>query len=813
MIYMKTKFIKRSWRFLCLGLFLVMAAGPAEASIDYAFQSQYPVTDYEQGSRLLNITLAITPLGEPSPVRIGGITMNIDNFDTAVFNNPSPQDLFTTMDNGDLWQTNPGPGAVVGAGGIIQYTKAAVGATPLAAGLGRTLTGTTSLYRLPFSIREAAPDGATAISFERTNNRAQNQNFANYTLNQPAATYNIISAQPPQGFSFSAPAASVADLETGNGVRVNWTALPNTINTSPGPGNPGDLTPPITYDIFRDDSPLPTGAALDSFRIVTGDDGNYDFGDAGGAASFTDSGLSDGITYYYKMRAKDSASSNDELDRHRTTYTDNQELSITPHDYTAPPAVTGVAVSSTGDRQVALSWNASAHTDVGGYIVIRRAGSPVTILDPANSLGRAGGNTDGPDPSTNYTRGTSYSDGIVVAQRVGRNTTTFTDVLGGGDPAALALVNGTTYFYTVIAYDRAVAGPPREQGFNYSVVDPAASVTSGTPGVAPAPVTNFTAVAGGPGQITLSWNNSTSNFFQGVLIRYVTIADPTNAAQMAAWDDLDDRNASGDLTQVTGATLVDWARPASGAGSNTGERVNITLSADTAGAPLVQGTTYYFMAFAHNGSGRHASGVKASAMPGITPGVGSVSSLRIQIDPASGNSTLTFTPVTLAADRVIEAYAAALPQGPFDADPVIGTDADGDGSIVVSDGAILERYYKVRVSGSGPWSPETVGKIRLGLSTGINSVAIPFVTTITGNSPLWTEMTANGLRADLNGTTPAVTYVAGWAGNQSEYARLYSLADGSITDVGGQGNFAIDPEIGYQVNVNTARNWWIVGQR
>ncbi|MDO8684394.1 MAG: hypothetical protein Q7N50_13025 [Armatimonadota bacterium] len=94
-------------------------------------------------------------------------------------------------------------------------------------------------------------------------------------------------------------------------------------------------------------------------------------------------------------------------------------------------------------------------------------------------------------------------------------------------------------------------------------------------------ISNLQAV-GGNNQVALTWTNSTSTSYTGVMIRYKTTGYPTSVTD--------------------GTLLVDDPGSPGAADSYT-----------HAGA--VNGTTYYYTAYAHDGVPNYASGVWASATP------------------------------------------------------------------------------------------------------------------------------------------------------------------------------------------------------
>jgi fibronectin type 3 domain-containing protein len=168
-------------------------------------------------------------------------------------------------------------------------------------------------------------------------------------------------------------------------------------------------------------------------------------------ASYTDTGLIGGTTYYYVVSAAYSAGLNGGGES-----TDSTEASATPQGL-APPSAPAALAATPGDKQVALNWSASSGAT--GYIVKRAtvSGGPyATIASPS---------------STTYT-----------------NT---------------GLINGTTYYYVVSAVNSA-----GESGNSPQV---SATPLPPTPPPTPAAPTSVTASSGPPkGGVTLRWSQSTT---------------------------------------------------------------------------------------------------------------------------------------------------------------------------------------------------------------------------------------------------------------------------------------------------------------
>jgi fibronectin type 3 domain-containing protein len=252
------------------------------------------------------------------------------------------------------------------------------GATPIATGL----TGT--------SFSDTGLSNGTTYYYEVT---AVNVSGESGKSSEVSATPQVSAPAAPTNLLASAGNAQVA---------LSWTA-------SSGASS---------YDIYR-------GTSSGSEALV-------DYGIT--SASFTDTGLSNGTTYYYEVSAVNAGGESGR----------SNEVSATPQ--VAPPAAPTNLVASAGNAQVALSWTGSSGAT-----------------------------------SYNVYRGTA--SGAETLLQTGITTTSFTNS---------GLSNGTTYYYEVTAVD---AGG--ESGRSNQV--------SATPQVPPpAAPTNLVASAGNA-QVALSW--------------------------------------------------------------------------------------------------------------------------------------------------------------------------------------------------------------------------------------------------------------------------------------------------------------------
>jgi fibronectin type 3 domain-containing protein len=228
------------------------------------------------------------------------------------------------------------------------------------------------------------------------------------------------------------------------------------------------------------------------------------------ATTYTDTGLTNGITYYYVVSAVNSAGQS----------ANSAQVNATPN---APPAApTGLAAAA-GNVQVSLTWNASRGAT--SYHVKRSttSGGPYTIMA---------------SPTT-----TSYTD--------------------------TGLTNGTTYYYVVSAVNSG------GQSANSAQV-------SATPNGPPAAPTGLAATARNA-QVGLSWNASSG-------------ATSYNVKRSTT--------SGGPYTTVASPTATNY--------TDTG---------------LTNGTTYYYVASAVNSAGESANSTEVSATPSAA-----VTSVQVTID-------------------------------------------------------------------------------------------------------------------------------------------------------------------------------------
>jgi fibronectin type 3 domain-containing protein len=463
-------------------------------------------------------------------VTIGGITTSY--LDTGQVLNTDGVDISHCLNgkfvSGRMDESHPW--AQIGAASVVvptapQSLAASAGSgsvsltwNPPASNGGGTITGY-DVYRGTSPGGESATPVATNVTTTSfTNTGLTNGTTYYYTVaavnsagispqsNEASATPVLVQATPP-----SAP-QSLSATGQSNSVTLSWIA----------PASDGGS--PITgYDVFR--------------GTTAGGESTTPLATNVTATTFTDSGVTNGTTYFYIVKAVNAVGVSPQ----------SGEASATPQAV-APSAPTGL-VASGGNGQVTLSWVAPASD----------GGSAIT--------------------GYNVYRGTTAGGESTTPLATGVPGTTFTDA---------SVTNGTTYYYTVAAVNAVGVSPHSAE----------ASATPNQPATVPTAPQGLTA-AGGNGTVNLSWGPPSSN---------------GGAA-------------------VTGYDLYRGTTP--GGESATPVATNITgLSFTDTG--LVNGTTYYYTVAAINAVGTSPQSAEASATPRA-----SVPSAPLGVVASAGNAQVT----------------------------------------------------------------------------------------------------------------------------------------------------------------------------
>lgn len=191
----------------------------------------------------------------------------------------------------------------------------------------------------------------------------------------------------------------------------------------------------------------PNGSSVSYYNIYRGtSSGGENFVQTVTSPNWTDTSVTDGVTYYYQVAAVNS---------YGTGSMSNQAVA-TPYSLINPPSQVTNLVASGGYNQISLTWSIPySNGQVSGYNIYRSAGN-----------------------SNNFTQYTETSN----------NWYTDTSVTGG-----------TTYYYYVVAINN--SGPSGQSNTAF------ATPNSQNSNLTPSAVTNLSASAGS-NSINLTWNYS-----------------------------------------------------------------------------------------------------------------------------------------------------------------------------------------------------------------------------------------------------------------------------------------------------------------
>ena len=341
----------------------------------------------------------------------------------------------------------------------------------------------------------------------------------------------ILDTTPPAG-----PGALTIPTIAATSLKLDWVASADDLNadftgyllvryaTAPAADND-----PIQNVTYTAGNTFNTGATPLLGTVVS----------VGTTKTFTNTGLTENTTYYYKVYAFDS-------NRNYSNESSASGTPVTPAEAdTTPPLPAGAAsVANQTGSSLTLNWVASTSTtDLAGYLVVRYTGAPEADSNPANGTEY--------DLVTNKTiaTGTPPVTDPVTAPKTGT-------VVYVGSALTLnqtGLTSDKNYYYRIFTYDIV---------FNYSAASTVTGRTS-TQLVAPVATAADTPVAGGFnanwGAVTNATGYTASVYTSTNTISTIvgwTIPNQLADATSITADAFSTNNTSKTLTQNNGTILT-----------------------------------------------------------------------------------------------------------------------------------------------------------------------------------------------------------------------------------------------------------------
>ncbi len=515
------------------------------------------------------------------------------------------------------------------------------------------------------------------------------------------------------------------------------------------------------------------GAPVTNYTIYRGTvrDGESPLATLGAVLTFSDTSLTNGVTYYYQLSASNSAGEGPRCD----------EISATPATTpSAPQNVEAVA----GDAQVVLTWAAPdsdggasiLHFTVyrgtlsGGESLLEVLGNVLTYTDTGLTNGQgyyytiSATNSAGEgmmSPETSATPATTPSapqtvtvnaddarvvltwaapastgGAAVTGYRVYRGTSaggesllaTLGDVLTYADTA---VTNGITYYYEISAVNAAGEGP-------------VSSEVAGTPFTTPSAPQSLLATPGNA-QVVLTWSAPTS----------------TGGAAITGYRVLRGTSPGGETLLATLGTVPTFV--------DTG---------------LTNGVTYYYEVSATNAAGEGPHSIEVSATP-VAPN--SAPSASFTISPSTGDTSTSFMFDATACSDAQDASAALMVRWDWQDDGVWDTTWSATKTIQHTYTTAGIYTIRLQVQDSGALTSEITRQVIVTPPT-VTDVTKPWVT-VTSHANHSTvasaTVTISGTASDnvavqkVELSLDGITWLL--ASGTNAWSRTMTLAEGSNT--------------------------------
>jgi fibronectin type 3 domain-containing protein len=454
------------------------------------------------------------------PVDFGGSA--ITDYNIYRGTTSSGEGLLTTIGNQEVYADTS-----VTAGTTYYYRVSAVNAIGEGPQSNEASTTIPTEPSAPLNFQASAGDGQVNLTWSApasngglsiTNYkvyRGTSSGGETYLKNVTGASYNDTGLTNGKTYYYEVSAVNGVG-EGALSLEVN--ATPKSGNTIPSPpqnlqASAGNGQVNLTWSASASDG----GSAITNYKIYRGtvSDGESLLTTVGNVSLCTDTGLTNGQTYYYKVSAVNEIGES----------ALSGEVSATPSPVPLKPSAPQHLQAASGNAQITLLWQAPS--------------------------------SNGSSAITEYRiyRGNSSGSEKYLTSVDGNNLT-YTDT---------GLTNGQTYFYRVSAMNAAGEGPESDEA--------SATPTSGN---TPSPIQNLQ-ISAGNAQVTLTWSAPANNGGSAITGYKIYRGTPSGAISY--------------MTTITGTSYTD-----------TG---------------LTNGQTYYYHVSAVNGNGEGSLSNEISATPEI----------------------------------------------------------------------------------------------------------------------------------------------------------------------------------------------------
>ncbi len=712
-----------------------------------------------------------------------------------------------------------------------------------ASGVPRTVPGapnTPSLSpgngQMTISWTAPANNGATVTNYEVFQNNVSIGTTNNTTMTKVGLTNGT-------NYSYTVRAYNAAGWGAKSAAA---SAAPRTVPSAPGAPT---VSPGNGQNVISWTAPANGGSAVTKYELKRGS--TVLKSDITGT-SYTDTGLSNGTSYSYTVRAYNAAGWSGF----------SAATAGTPRTVPAAPAITATA----GNKQNTITWSAPANngagvtkyeisrkTGTGAYTVLNANVTATSYTDPSLTAGTAytyrvraynaagwgnysaeksaspytvpnapGAPTVSPGNGQNVISWTAPANGgsAVTKYELKRGSTVVKSDITGTSYTDTGLVNGTSYSYTVRAYNAAGWG-----GFS--------AATAGTPRTVPA-APAITATAGNK-QNTITWsapaNNGagvtkyeisrkTGSGAYAVLNANVTATSYTDpsltagtaytyrvrAYNAAGWGNYSAEKSASPYTVPNapsaptvspgnGQNVISWTAPANNGAAITnyevfqnGTSIGTTTSTTMTKTGLSNGTSYSYTVRAYNVAGWGNQSAAASAIPRTLPNAPA----KPSVTPGDGKNTVTWA-APAANGAAVTAYEL-LRNGVTISSSITSTSYVDSG---LQNGT--EYTYTVKAKNVAGWSsasptsdkaipyglPDKVGKITL--KQGNKQIKIDWSAADSNGADIESyEIYRNGesLKADIAGDATSYTDTGLTNGTAYTYkVRAHNKAgDGAFSD-------------------------------